>query len=125
MFFSMYHGGITPACGPMPVRCLIARAHGRDLFIGGERHRAGAVRPMAVLAAALQDRRDVFRVGDLTIARSTLRLKGRGGETARDQRAHRNSPDRDCPPGPSFKLHVESLLGICRTGPLGTSRDPM
>ena len=29
MFFSMYHGGITPACGPMPVRCLIARAHGR------------------------------------------------------------------------------------------------
>ena len=29
MFFSMYHGGITPACGPMPVRCLMARAHGR------------------------------------------------------------------------------------------------
>ena len=29
MFFSTYHGGITPACGPMPVRCLIARAHGR------------------------------------------------------------------------------------------------
>src|SRR5262249_53999424 len=29
MFFSMYHGGITPACGPMPVRCLIALAYGR------------------------------------------------------------------------------------------------
>ncbi len=29
MFFSTYHGGITPACGPMPVRCLIARAQGR------------------------------------------------------------------------------------------------
>ena len=29
MFFSTYHGGITPAFGPMPVRCLIARAHGR------------------------------------------------------------------------------------------------
>src|SRR5262249_39692937 len=29
MFFSMYHGGITPAWGPMPVRCLIARAYGR------------------------------------------------------------------------------------------------
>ncbi len=26
---STYHGGITPACGPMPVRCLIARAQGR------------------------------------------------------------------------------------------------
>ena len=29
MFFSMYHGGITPARGPMPVRALIERAHGR------------------------------------------------------------------------------------------------
>src|SRR5262249_22262496 len=29
MFLSTYHGGMTPACGPMPVRCLIARAHGR------------------------------------------------------------------------------------------------
>ena len=29
MFFSMYHGGITPACGPIPVRCLMARAQGR------------------------------------------------------------------------------------------------
>ena len=29
MFFSTYHGGMTPACGPIPVRCLIARAHGR------------------------------------------------------------------------------------------------
>ena len=29
MFFSTYHGGITPAFGPIPVRCLIARAHGR------------------------------------------------------------------------------------------------
>ena len=29
MFFSMYQGGITPARGPMPVRCLIARAQGR------------------------------------------------------------------------------------------------
>jgi hypothetical protein len=29
MFFSTYQGGITPAFGPMPVRCLIARAHGR------------------------------------------------------------------------------------------------
>ena len=29
MFFSMYHGGMTPAFGPMPVRCLMARAHGR------------------------------------------------------------------------------------------------
>ncbi len=26
MFFSTYHGGMTPACGPMPVRCLMARA---------------------------------------------------------------------------------------------------
>ena len=29
MFFSTYHGGMTPARGPMPVRCLMARAHGR------------------------------------------------------------------------------------------------
>ena len=29
MFFSIYQGGITPACGPMPVRCLMALAHGR------------------------------------------------------------------------------------------------
>jgi hypothetical protein len=29
MFFSMYQGGITPACGPIPARCVIARAHGR------------------------------------------------------------------------------------------------
>src|SRR6478672_4762419 len=29
MFFSMYQGGITPACGPIPVRCLMALAHGR------------------------------------------------------------------------------------------------
>src|SRR5438034_360885 len=29
MFFSTYHGGITPALGPMPVRCLMARAQGR------------------------------------------------------------------------------------------------
>src|SRR6478672_1333460 len=29
MFFSMYHGGMTPACGPMLVRFLIARAQGR------------------------------------------------------------------------------------------------
>src|SRR5262245_41014512 len=29
MFFSMYHGGMTPACGPMPVRCLMALAYGR------------------------------------------------------------------------------------------------
>ncbi len=29
MFFSMYQGGMTPARGPIPVRCLIARAHGR------------------------------------------------------------------------------------------------
>jgi hypothetical protein len=29
MFFSMYHGGITPAFGPMLVRVLIARAQGR------------------------------------------------------------------------------------------------
>jgi hypothetical protein len=29
MFFSTYHGGMTPAFGPMLVRCLIARAHGR------------------------------------------------------------------------------------------------
>ena len=29
MFFSTYQGGMTPALGPMPVRCLMARAHGR------------------------------------------------------------------------------------------------
>src|SRR5436190_21414600 len=29
MFFSMYQGGITPRCGPIAVRCLIARAYGR------------------------------------------------------------------------------------------------
>ena len=29
MFCSMYHGGMTPAWGPIPVRCLIARAQGR------------------------------------------------------------------------------------------------
>ena len=29
MSFSMYHGGITPARGPMPVRVLMLRAHGR------------------------------------------------------------------------------------------------
>src|SRR5688572_2989849 len=29
MFFSMYHGGITPALGPIPVRVLIDRAQGR------------------------------------------------------------------------------------------------
>jgi hypothetical protein len=29
MFFSTNHGGITPACGPIPVRVLIDRAHGR------------------------------------------------------------------------------------------------
>src|SRR5258707_15006282 len=29
MFFSMYQGGMTPRCGPMEVRCLIAFAQGR------------------------------------------------------------------------------------------------
>jgi hypothetical protein len=29
MFFSTYQGGITPALGPIPVRCLMERAHGR------------------------------------------------------------------------------------------------
>ena len=29
MFFSMNQGGITPACGPMCVRVLMARAYGR------------------------------------------------------------------------------------------------
>ena len=29
MFFSTYHGGMTPARGPRPVRCLMARAQGR------------------------------------------------------------------------------------------------
>ena len=29
MSFSMYHGGITPARGPTPVRVLMLRAHGR------------------------------------------------------------------------------------------------
>src|SRR5262245_49381495 len=29
MFFSMYHGGMTPACGPIPVRALMALAYGR------------------------------------------------------------------------------------------------
>src|SRR5262245_22529223 len=29
MFFSMYQGGMTPACGPIPVRCLMALAYGR------------------------------------------------------------------------------------------------
>ena len=28
MFFSMYHGGMTPARGPTPVRCLMERAQG-------------------------------------------------------------------------------------------------
>src|SRR5580765_3181823 len=28
-FFSMYQGGITPRCGPIEVRCLMARAYGR------------------------------------------------------------------------------------------------
>jgi hypothetical protein len=28
-FRSTYHGGITPALGPRPVRVLMARAHGR------------------------------------------------------------------------------------------------
>ena len=28
MFRSTYHGGMTPAFGPMAVRCFIARAHG-------------------------------------------------------------------------------------------------
>jgi hypothetical protein len=27
--FSTNHGGMTPACGPRPVRILIERAHGR------------------------------------------------------------------------------------------------
>src|SRR5262245_29266080 len=29
MFFSTYHGGMTPAFGPMLVRILIERTHGR------------------------------------------------------------------------------------------------
>ena len=29
MSFSTYHGGITPARGPTPVRALMLRAHGR------------------------------------------------------------------------------------------------
>ena len=29
MFFSIYQGGITPARGPIPVRFLMERAHGR------------------------------------------------------------------------------------------------
>ena len=43
----------------------MARAHGRDLLVGGERHGRDAVRPMAVLAAALQDRRDIARERDI------------------------------------------------------------
>ena len=67
MFFSTYHGGITPAFGPMPVRCLIARAHGPDVLVGDERHRRDAVRAVAVLAAALKDRRDVLGEVDVRL----------------------------------------------------------
>ena len=79
MFFSTYHGGITPAFGPMPVRCLMARAHGRDVFVGRQRHRRDAVGAVAVLAAALQDRRDVLREGHFAGVR---RLSEPAAETA-------------------------------------------
>ena len=74
MFFSTNHGGMTPARAPSPVRVLIARAHGRDLFIGRQRHRRDAARVVAVLTAALQDGSDVFGEGDLG-RRSALRVR--------------------------------------------------
>ena len=47
--------GITPARGPMVMRCLIARAHGR--IVGQQRHRGDRLGTMAVLATALESAR--------------------------------------------------------------------
>ena len=49
-----------------------------DLFIGHQRHRRHFARPMAGLARALQDRRDVLREGDRRLAVRRLRRPRRG-----------------------------------------------
>ncbi len=65
MFFSTKNGGIAPRWLRSAVRVFIDRAHGRDLFVGDERHRRDAVGVVAVLAAPLQDGRDIFRERDV------------------------------------------------------------
>ena len=74
MFFSTNNGGIAPRWLRSAVRVLIARAHGRDVFVGDERHRRDAAGVVALLAAALENRGDVPGEGD---ARRTGLLGGR------------------------------------------------
>ena len=81
MFFSTNHGGITPACGPSPVRVLIDSRPRPHLLVGDERHRRAAVGTMAALAAALQDRRDVLREGDVGGRRRRLSRRRDGRQT--------------------------------------------
>src|SRR5579871_1442827 len=49
---------------------------GPDFFVGEERHGACTVWPMALLAAPLQDRFDIFREGDIA---GSACLRGCGG----------------------------------------------
>jgi hypothetical protein len=64
------------------------------LFVRDERHRTGAVRPMTGLAAALQERRDIFRESDIAGSRARLRSQGgRRNETDKDG-DEPNEPER-------------------------------
>ena len=65
MLRSTYHGGITPALRSH-AGALLDRARPRaHVLVADERHRRDAGRPVAVLAAALEDGRDVLREGDV------------------------------------------------------------
>ena len=74
-----HHAAPRPDAGPR-----FHRASPRPgVFVGKKRHRSSAVRAVTRLATPLQDRRDVFREGDITCrvrGRSSLRVGGHTGE---------------------------------------------
>ena len=71
------------------------------LFIGNQRHRRHLSRPVASLARALQDRRDILREGDRRLA--VRRLRGR----QRGQRCQRRDHQQSDEPGISARCRSD------------------
>ena len=78
----------VPQAGALPD----APRPGPRVLVGDQRHRGSAVRAVALLAAPLQNRRDVLRPGDLGL----LRRRGsrESGAEQRRRRAYRPPPSR-------------------------------
>ena len=105
-----HHAGARSHAGA-PLDRPRPRTH---FFVGDQRHRRDAFRGVAVLTAALEDRRDVLREGDGVCSRSRrLRVcRGRGAEQCGEgHRAGRPDPetpncqrDSGCSSPPPFRV---------------------